>query len=285
MLSYLHMEDLTKHQTILLVLLVSFVTSIATGIMTVSLLQQAPVEITRNINSIVEKTIETVTPASISNSISKSSGKDTTTTTTVVVKEDDLIVASINKNIKSVARISDIDRLSGESTFYGIGLVVNKDGTIMGVRRSIDLEHMYTAKLSDGTEITLAPQGLDKKSNFILFKIVQPEKAKKTDFIPVSFAASDAQLGQTLISLGGDTSNAVSVGRVLSLVTKDSTVASSTVKSIVGIDTDVSSRDIVLGSPLFNLSGDVVGLKLSLETQKQFIPVSLLKRELANLTE
>ncbi|MES2213692.1 MAG: trypsin-like peptidase domain-containing protein [Patescibacteria group bacterium] len=279
------MEDLTKHQTILLVLLVSFVTSIATGIMTVSLLQQAPVEITRNINSIVEKTIETVTPASISNSISKSSGKDTTTTTTVVVKEDDLIVASINKNIKSVARISDIDRLSGESTFYGIGLVVNKDGTIMGVRRSIDLEHMYTAKLSDGTEITLAPQGLDKKSNFILFKIVQPEKAKKTDFIPVSFAASDAQLGQTLISLGGDTSNAVSVGRVLSLVTKDSTVASSTVKSIVGIDTDVSSRDIVLGSPLFNLSGDVVGLKLSLETQKQFIPVSLLKRELANLTE
>src|SRR3954462_9706866 len=106
------MEDLTKHQTILLVLLVSFVTSIATGIMTVSLLSQAPVEITRNINSIVEKTIETITPATVSTS--KPSGKDTTSTvTTVVVKEDDLIVASIDKNAKSIVRISDRERISG----------------------------------------------------------------------------------------------------------------------------------------------------------------------------
>jgi uncharacterized membrane-anchored protein YitT (DUF2179 family) len=57
------MEDLNKNQIVLLTLLVSFVTSIATGIMTTSLLQVAPVEVTRNINRIVEKTIETVTPA------------------------------------------------------------------------------------------------------------------------------------------------------------------------------------------------------------------------------
>ena len=43
-------DDLNKNQIILLTLLISFVTSIATGIITTSLLQEAPVEVTRNIN-------------------------------------------------------------------------------------------------------------------------------------------------------------------------------------------------------------------------------------------
>jgi hypothetical protein len=57
------LEQLTKHQTLLLTLLVSFVTSIATGIVTVSLMDQAPEGVTRVINQIVERTVETVVPA------------------------------------------------------------------------------------------------------------------------------------------------------------------------------------------------------------------------------
>src|SRR3989338_9400060 len=114
------MEDLNKNQIVLLTLLVSFVTSIATGIMTVSLLQEAPLEVTSNINRIVEKTIETVTPATILTPQQKE-------VTTVVVKEEDLIIDSINKNIKSVVRINEKDSVSGTSIFYGIGLVVGKD--------------------------------------------------------------------------------------------------------------------------------------------------------------
>jgi diacylglycerol kinase len=85
------MEDLNKNQIILLTILISFVTSIATGIMTVSLLMEAPVEVTNTINRVVEKTIETVTPEIVNNS------KQTKEVVTVVVSEDDKVVSAIEK--------------------------------------------------------------------------------------------------------------------------------------------------------------------------------------------
>src|SRR4029077_18213268 len=51
-------EKLTKSQIVLLTLLVSFVTSIATGIVTVSLMDQAPPAIAQSVSRIVEHTVE-----------------------------------------------------------------------------------------------------------------------------------------------------------------------------------------------------------------------------------
>ena len=273
------MEDLNKNQIILLTLLISFVTSIATGIMTTSLLQQAPLEVTRNINRIVEKTIETVAPSVVS-TLQKE-------VTTVVVKEEDLVIDSINKNLKSLARITEKDPVLNISTFYGIGLVVSKDGFISADRKTITAGNFYSVTLSDGVEFPLTPTGVDKQTNFILFKAIQSvsTSTKPYTFVPAVFAEAEPKLGQTLISLGGDTKNAVSVGRVISLDMKESTIGTSTTKFLAEIDTDLSTKDIVSGSPLFNLSGDVVGLRLSSDTSKLFTPVSLLKKELVILTE
>ncbi len=55
-------QDLNKSQLILLAILISFVTSIATGISTVTLMQQAPSSVTVPINRIVKQTIEKVVP-------------------------------------------------------------------------------------------------------------------------------------------------------------------------------------------------------------------------------
>ncbi|MBI4114589.1 MAG: hypothetical protein HY445_01975, partial [Candidatus Niyogibacteria bacterium] len=49
------MEDLTKGQLILLVLLVSFVTSVVTGIVTITLVDQAPSPLRETIHKVVEQ--------------------------------------------------------------------------------------------------------------------------------------------------------------------------------------------------------------------------------------
>ena len=275
----MELQDLNKNQIILLTLLISFVTSIATGIITTSLLQQAPVEVTRNINSIVEKTIQTVVPG-----IVPTPQKEVTT---VIVKEEDLIVNSIDKNIKSIVRIKEKDGTTGESILYGIGLVINKEGLICVDRKQILASNSYTAVMSDGVELVLTPMGIDKQTNFILFKAssVVGTSTKPYNFIPAILSDTEPQLGQTLISLGGDSSNAISVGRVVSLVKKDTTIGTTTTKSLVSIDADVSTRDLVIGSPIFNLSGDIVGVKLSSDSSRSFTPVSLLKKELPGLME
>lgn len=59
----MNLEELTKHQIVLLTLLVSFVTSLATGIVTVSLMDYAPPSITKTVNRVVERTIEKTVPA------------------------------------------------------------------------------------------------------------------------------------------------------------------------------------------------------------------------------
>src|SRR3989344_83751 len=275
----MQMQDLNKNQIVLLVLLISFVTSIATGIITTSLLQEAPLEVTRNINRVVEKTIETVTTSTITTPGQKE-------ITTVVVKEEDLIISSIDKNIKSVVRVYEKDSVSGLIYFYGLGLVVDKDGYIMADKKITVAGNTYSAKMSDGKEFTLSPQNLDKQTNFILFKVVQEKKKTGTEiesnyiFVPAVLSDKEPKLGQTLTSLGGEINNSVSVGRVISLDMKESGTGTSTVKYLASINTDISSTNIINGSPAFNLSGDVVGVKLSLDASRSFTPVSLLKSEM-----
>ena len=269
------MEDLNKNQIVLLTLLVSFVTSIATGIITVSLLQEAPLEVTRNINRIVEKTIETVTPGVVTPGPKE--------VTTVIVKEEDLIIDSINKNIKSIVRINEKDAVSGTVIFYGLGLVVTKEGLLSADRKVIVAGNKYTVTMGDGAEFDLTPLDPEKQTNFILFKTIIPEKTTYT-FIPAKFSDTEPKLGQTLIGLGGSISNSVSVGRVTGLVMKDLTVGTTTTKYLASIGTDLNSKDLVNGSPIFNLSGDVVGIKLSLDGSGDFTPTASLKKDFVTLT-
>lgn len=271
------MKELNQNQLILLVLLITFVTSIATGIMTVSLLQEAPVEVTRNINQIVEKTIETIVPVNVG------MGTKNKEVTTVVVKEDDLIVSSVDKNIKSIVRISEEDSSLGLRSFYGIGIVIAKDGTLISDRKTISSGNIYYAKFNDDSEYKLVPLGVDKKTGSILFRVNLPEKVGK-DFYPVKMSASDPQLGQTIIGIGGETKNTVIVGRVSTLSMKESSTGSTTVKYLSSVETDMPLRDFVPGGPFFNLSGDLVGLKLSIGTSS-FIPISIINKEIKSIQE
>ena len=115
-------KELNKSQLILLAVLLSFVTSIATGITTVTLMQQAPASFTAPVNNVIKQTIE---------KIQQVEGK--TTIQTVIVKEEDLVVDAIAKNTKAVfnvtKEIQDIDGTIVEVP-AGRGFGVSTDGIV-----------------------------------------------------------------------------------------------------------------------------------------------------------
>lgn len=56
----MNIEELSKAQLLLLTVMVNFIVSIATGILTVSLLDQAPIQVSQGVDRVVERTIQAV---------------------------------------------------------------------------------------------------------------------------------------------------------------------------------------------------------------------------------
>lgn len=250
-------EQLTKAQLVLLALLVSFVTSIATGIVTVSLLDQAPPAVTRTINRVVERTVERVVPDT-----SRQSAAVTTKEVTVVVKEEDLITASIEKNAKSMVRLYTVAADEAARVFLGLGILVNKEGLIATDASLVVDKASYAIVTSDGKSFTAT---VILQSNDIALLRVAKDKDDKTTFAPVSFAGTDSlKLGQTVIALGGGERAQIAMGVIAGLIeesaTSSETATSSPKAALALIDTTISSKAVIAGSPLINIFGEVIGL-------------------------
>lgn len=261
------MEDLNKNQIVLLSILISFVTSIATGIMTTSLLMEAPVEVTQTINRVVEKTIETVTPLDTG---SKTESKKEVVT--VVVNEEDRIINSVDKNTKSIVRIRAINKELGIDNFYGLGIVLSKDGVIVSDKKTISDVMNYVAITSDNVSIPLVPIETKKSLGFFLAK-----PKDKTIFTPISFSSAVPKLGQSVIAIGGSSINAVTTGRIVTINTKE--VSTTTPKSVSSIEADIYPTDSTPGAPILSLSGDLVGMSISDFPNKIYLPASYIKDE------
>lgn len=261
------MEGLTKQQLILLALLVSFVTSLATGIVTVSLVNQAPPALTQTINRVVEKTIERVVtePARQSAAV--------VTRETIVVKADDLVIAAIEKNAKTVVRIKEVTGVGGERTeaFGGLGLILSKEGLIAAdikiAYRQDDvlgnsISESYLGVFSDGTALPLDIAFADKDSGLLFFKPLATSSAPLT-FAQPTFGTAALKLGQTVVAIGGALTNTVSTG----------IIANIGAQSVVR--TDIRSDDVVSGSIFFNLSGEVIGINAGtlIRTPQMFLPI------------
>jgi len=92
----MEMEELNKSQIVLLTLLVSFVTSLATGIVTVSLMEQGITPVTNTVNQIVERTKEII--------VKVPEPQDPiviTETKEVIIHQSDLVAAAVSKNKNS----------------------------------------------------------------------------------------------------------------------------------------------------------------------------------------
>lgn len=256
------MENLTKQQIILLGLLVSFVTSIATGIVTVSLYDQAPPGVTQTINRVVEKTIERVVQVptqSVATVIQKE---------TVVVKDDEQTINAIEKNAGGLVRIyrTGVTESNPEphSILSGMGLMISKDGFILTDSFFSDQEGLFGI-LADGSKISLSFASSTSDSKFAFLKAV----GGKEDLLYSTVSIGDSnniKLGQAIVAVGGWKDNTIASGIVSKIIRQEvadsgSTTTPKITPPTISVNTSVGERDLLIGSPILSLSGDVVGIR------------------------
>lgn len=234
-------EELTKSQIILLVLLVSFVTSIATGIVTVSLLAQTPPAITQTINRVVERTVETVVP-------SENQASVVTKETTVVVKEDDLISETIGSGFSKIARIHEGTATSSPVVALG---AVTGSGTVVTDAAFVSKEHAVS--FGDAAFQFVVSASIPELGVAFLTATGTPPSSS-------SFKGADIgslKLGQTTLALFGARSNRVATGIVSAVSVVE--VGGEAREEVRIIETTVSET-LTPGTPLLSIFGDLLGV-------------------------
>lgn len=230
-------EELNKFQIILIVLLVSFVTSIATGIVTVTLLAQAPPAVTETINHVIDRTIETVVPSATSTK------PVTTTTQTVVVNQDDLVTSSIASALTKTGRV--FAGTASTSPVVGLAAEISPNELVTDAS-IVSKEHL----VSIGA--TSALFEVSKVFPDIGIAILTPEATSTA--LGEAFKVGDTsavKLGSTVTAVLSVTTARVAIGSV-----------SSTFPLADGaraIDTNLDTSAIT-GAPLINIFGDLIGI-------------------------
>lgn len=270
------MENLTKQQIVLVTLLVSFVTSIATGIVTVALMEQAPPGVTQTINRVVEKTIETVVqvPAQSAAVVTKE---------TVVVKADDLVVAAVEKNTPSITRI--LKKLPDTAEVAAVGIIINKDGLLVADLSALEADAEYIVSFDQKVTYPVEIAHKDSANNLAFLSVKVPA-GEKINVTPVAFSDSNVlKLGQTLVFLGGAGNNAVETGIISSLKTenaKTADAATSTEPAAKKVTEIISTLGVGNGihGIVMNLSAEAVGFRIQRDGRTFILPSNILLESL-----
>ena len=245
----MEIEELTKSQIVLLVLLVSFVTSIATGIVTVSLLAQAPPAVTQTVNRIVERTVETVVPVETEGQVASVITKETT----VVVKEDDLITESIGTSFNKIVRVH-----SGAATTSPVVALGSLIGSGLVVTDSASVTEDHAVSREDTFFNYTVIQEIPEVGIAVLAPLDGEESLTGPTFSKIDTSA--LKLGQTLIGLYGAKSDRVSMTTLAATADLASVpVGEDAEVSVHAVETNISGT-ITSGAPLISIFGDLVGI-------------------------
>ena len=249
-------QDLNKSQLILLAVLLSFITSIATGITTVTLMQQAPTSFTAPVNRIIKQTVE---------KIQQVEGK--TVTQTVVVKEEDLVVDAIAKNQSAVFSITkeiQNEDLTTSEISAGRGFVVSTNGNIVVVVDAslVSDKGVYFVK-NDSGKFKAEFVSTDKAGfSFIKIGAAVNGTDKLIFTVPTSGDLDKMKIGQKVIVLGNKISSSIFEGN----------------KNV-----DISVTKSNAGGLVLDLDGNAIGIALFSDTSN-FASIKTINDALVSLT-
>lgn len=256
-------EHLSKSQTILLTLFVSFVTSIATGIVTVSLMEQAPPAVEQTVSRVVERTVEKVVPNGQPAAIATVREK------TVVVKATDLIAQAVQKVTPSIVRLYSSDK--DNPVFLGFGLIVDASGTMVSDSAAFADMVEADAVSSDGTSTRVFVVHRDKSTGLVTLQIASSTQPD-SNWVSATIVANALSEGQSIVAVAGRSTQRVAEGIVTAL--SDGTTATDPKV----IDTDILPDMLLPGAVLMTTDGEVAGIStgVSRDTSASgFIPLAV----------
>lgn len=221
-------EELSKSQLILLTILVNFVTSVATGILTVSLLDKAPPFVTQTVNRVVEHTIETVTQQAA----------PATAALAPAPSNQELVTAALGMNSSRVVAIYSAQ--TGTSTpAVSIGTYLPKSRAVA----TASLEVLPKEALMEFPDGTIIPASLAHAGNGIAVYGFADDALLPKMSSPILVAAKDLKLGQTALA-----------------ISSEGFAATGIVARVNGKGIYTTLPDLGVGSSAVDLSGNLIGI-------------------------
>lgn len=292
------MEDLNRSQFILLVLLVTFVTSVATAIVTATLVNQAPSPITQTVNKVIEKTVETIT---LSKSDNINSGDKQNEPQVVFVTEEELVTKVVSNASPAVASVVVTkDVLGGGQQVQvsgGTGFFVSKDGYFITNKHVVaDTRAEYSIITNANKKFPAKVLARDPVYDIAILKIdplAGEAGGENFSFVPLA-DSGNIKVGQTVIAIGntlGEFQNTVSTGIVSglnrSVLASDSTGRIERLDMLIQTDAAISSGNS--GGPLLNLQGEVVGINTAVAVGAENVgfalPANFARKGIADVQE
>lgn len=245
------LEHLNKSQIVLLTLLVSFVTSVATGIVTVTMLEEAPPILAQTVNRVVERTVERVVPSG------QPAAVNTVTEKTIIVKESDLIAQAVTNVNASIVRLYTTTKNPANEdveVFLGLGIVLKDDGTILTDTATIPAGAISIAR-ADGTRVAGILLKSDESTGLSLVQGATSTAEGTLTWSAVKISSVAPTLGKAVVAVSGKTSTRIGDGIVTALAEPQS---EKDTKRIV--ETNIPVGAIAFGSPLINSDGELEGV-------------------------
>lgn len=267
MVSIMNIEQLNKSQIVLLTLLVSFVTSIATGIVTISLMEQAPPVIPQTINRVVERTVERVIPHETQ------TATVITTEKTVTVKETDLISQAIARVRPSIVRVyaKGTDALGD---FVARGVVIADGHAVSALPGAVE-GGIFLIPIGD-KNIEAKVVAFDAATTLTLLAFSEGEGSHTP---AATIGTGGVILGQTVVAVTGNTGLKVASG-IVTGVNEGTLETGETVQ--LSFETNIADSALVLGSTLLNTDGAVIGMYAG---DIKIVPASVLADLVASVSK
>jgi len=249
------MEDLTKTQLVLLTLFVSFITSIATGIVTVTLLNEAPPEITRTINRVVEKTIEKVVQGNIL----------PPTKEVVFVSEESEIPKAARVGLSKIFKLGSSGALNAS---LQTAFLVKPYDVLVTTAEAVTDRSLAYAVFDGVSERPVEILAVNTEKNFAVLKLKEAGKILEKDSFDLR--TENPALGERVIALGAD--GELALGLVSAV--RMSALSTSTPEIKIAF---IAGKPNV-GDLLLNLKANLIGI---LGDQGQLLSVAELDKSIS----